>query len=365
MSPSTPSDRLDIRLQLQRDGFALDVAMSLPAQGISVLFGASGSGKTTVLRCVAGLEPTAIGEVRVGSQLWQSHQAGVFLPTHRRALGYVFQEASLFDHLNVARNIAFGLRDENSSKASSTLHAVVELLGIRHLLQRCVNELSGGERQRVAIARALATNPRVLLLDEPLAAIDQSRKNELIPWLERLRDELHIPMLYVTHAMDELTRLGNHLVVLENGRVKASGTLADTLSSLDVPVVQGDDFSVVIEGRVVNIDTQWHLAKVAFSGGAFWVRHTGAAVNAEVRLRILAKDVSIATEEPQHTSIQNHVEAVIVAAVADAHPSQILVRLRFEHQHLVARITQRAWHTLSLTVGQRVWAQVKSVALTA
>jgi len=357
------ADRLDIHLQLQREGFALDVQMCLPAKGISVLFGASGSGKTTVLRCVAGLEPAAIGEVRVGSELWQSHEAGVFLPTHRRTLGYVFQEASLFEHLNVQHNIAFGLRRGATSDAASVLRIAVELLGIDHLLQRRVDELSGGERQRVAIARALATNPRLLLLDEPLAALDQSRKNELIPWLERLRDELHIPMLYVTHAMDELTRLGNHLVVLENGRVKASGTLADTLSSLDVQVVQGDDFSVVIEGRVVDIDAQWHLAKVAFPGGAFWVRDTGAAVNAGVRLRILAKDVSIATEEPQHTSIQNHVEAVIVAAVDDVHPSQILVRMRFQQQHIVARITQRAWHTLSLAVGQRVWAQVKSAAL--
>lgn len=361
----TAHDTLEIRLQLPRHDFVLDVHMRLPAHGISVLFGASGSGKTTVLRCVAGLEPAAQGDVRVGSEVWQSQAAGFFLPTHQRALGYVFQEASLFEHLDVQDNIRFGMRRRGTPDATDTLRTAVELLGIGPLLKRAVHELSGGERQRVAIARALATRPRLLLLDEPLAALDQSRKQELLPWLERLRDELRIPMLYVTHSMDELTRLGNHLVVLAHGRVKASGQVADTLSSLDAPVVEGDEFAVVLEGRIVALDTQWHLAKVELEGGVLWVRDAGVALDDRVRLRILAKDVSITTQEPQHTSIQNHVVADIVAAVADAHPSQMLVRMRFGHQHVVARITQRAWHTLSLAVGQRVWAQVKSAALMA
>ena len=262
---------LDIQLQLQRESFSLDVSLQLPAQGISVLFGASGSGKTTLLRSVAGLEPQARGSVRVGHEVWQSDADGLCLPTHRRAVGYVFQEASLFEHLDVQRNLMFGLQRSAAPRDQRVLTDAIELLGIASLLRRPVGELSGGERQRVAIARALATRPTLLLLDEPLAALDPARKHEVMPWLERLRDELRLPMLYVTHSVEEMTRLGDYLVVLEHGRVKRSGPVADTLSSLDTPWVEPQEQGVLLDGCVIERDAQWHLARVAFQGGHLWI----------------------------------------------------------------------------------------------
>ena len=362
-------DYIALQLKLQREEFVLDAHITLPARGISVLFGASGSGKTTVLRCVAGLEPATQGYVQVGEDVWQASNINFFLPVHQRSLGYVFQEASLFEHLDVKQNIEFGLRRIRSTSSPFSLNAtdnmqsVLDLLGIGHLLKRRVSELSGGERQRVAIARALATRPKLLLLDEPLAALDQARKLEVLPWLERLRDELRIPMIYVTHSIQELARLGDHVVVLEGGQVKASGSVSELLSSLDARIVDGDELGVVLDGCVALVDSEYHLAQVAFGGESFWLRDSGLKQGQAVRFRILAKDVSLATQEPQHTSIQNHLAVTIVSAIADAHPSQLLVRLQFGSHHLVARITQRAWRNLGLDMGQTVWAQVKSVAL--
>lgn len=361
------SSHIDIQLQLTRAGFALDVTMQLPARGISVLYGASGSGKTTVLRCVAGLERGAHGLVRVGETVWQSSDIGFALPTHQRPLGYVFQEASLFEHLNVRDNLMFGLRRVRDGAGHDHLNASLELLGISHLLQRSVSGLSGGERQRVAIARALATQPKLLLLDEPLSALDAARKQDVLPWLERLRDELHIPMIYVTHSMEELSRLGDHVVVLDQGRVQTSGPVASTWSRLQGQAGDRQELSVLLDGHVTERDAQWHLLRIDFAGGQLWVRDDGTPLGTPVRWRVLAKDVSLATQAPDHTSIQNHWQAVITEVVADTHPSQVLVRLRLANAqadtHLVARITQRAWHSLGLHVGQLVWAQVKSVAM--
>lgn len=348
---------------LPRADFDLQVDLHLPARGITVLFGPSGSGKTSVLRCVAGLDRASAARVMVTGEVWQDDEHGIFLPTHRRALGYVFQEASLFDHLNVIGNLRYGLQRVRSTQAQATLEAAVELLGIGHLLNRRTHELSGGERQRVAIARALATSPRLLLLDEPMAALDLARKNEILPWLERLRDELHIPMLYITHSADELARLADHLVVLERGQVKAAGPVTEVLSSLEVPVVVGEDAGVVLKGLVHDRDTGWYLACVRFAGGQLWLRDTGLALNQPVRLRVLARDVSLATQEPHDTSIQNHFMAEVDSVADDAHPSQMLVRLRCGPSLLLARITRRSWHSLELQEGQKVWAQVKSVAI--
>ena len=359
----TSTDTLDIELQLARSDFHLDVKMRLPCAGISVLFGPSGSGKTTVLRCVAGLELQAKGLVRLGDVTWQSEQPLCRVPTHQRSLGYVFQEASLFEHLNVRQNIEFGVKRSQRRNGHAASGDVVALLGLSHLLQRSVTQLSGGERQRVAMARALATQPRLLLLDEPLAALDQARKNDVLPWLEKLRDELRIPMLYVTHSVDELSRLGDHLVVLENGHVKASGPVAHTLSALDPLRVATQDVGALLQGPVVAIDHPWHLAKVAIGTGHVWVRDDDFQLGSVLRLRVLAKDVSLAIQEPAGTSIQNCLRAEIQEAMPDLHPSQVLVRLRVGDAFVLARITQRAWHTLGLHPGQTVWAQAKSVAV--
>ena len=352
-----------IRLSLARPDFVLEVDLSLPSHGITVLFGASGSGKTTLLRCVAGLEHAANAHVRVAYQVWQDTATHTFVPTWQRPLGYVFQEASLFEHLNVHGNLRYGLRRVGAAKPSPMLDAAIELLGIGGLLQRRTHELSGGERQRVAIARALALQPRLLLLDEPLASLDHARRQEILPWLERLRDELRIPMLYVSHAADEVARLADTLVVLERGKVTATGPVAEVLAGVDAPVVLGDDVGALLEGVVHTLDARWHLAQVHFGGGSLWLRDTGLAVGQPVRLRVLARDVSLATVQPKHTSIQNLVPCVVQALAEDAHPSQVLVRLACGESTVLARITARAADALQLLPGMEVWAQVKSVAL--
>ncbi len=351
-----------ISLTLPRAGFELAVDMALPQRGITVLYGVSGSGKTSVLRCVAGLERAHNALVRIGGDVWQDDAAGIFMPAWRRPVGYVFQEASLFEHLDVWRNLEYGLR-RSRAQARQALHDAIDLLGIETLLPRSVHGLSGGERQRVAIARALATQPQLLLLDEPLAALDHARRREILPWLERMRDELSMPMLYVTHAADEMARLADFLVVLEQGRVKSAGPVAQVLTAAEGPLAIGSDAGALLQGRVVIRDAEWQLARVDFAGGSLWVRDDGLALGRQVRLHVLANDVSITLQAPQLTSIQNHLPCEVAAVIDDNHPSQAMVRLRCGDTMLLARITRRAAHTLNLSPQQSVWAQIKSVAL--
>ena len=356
---------IQIRLGLARQDFTLDVNLTLPAQGITVLYGASGSGKTTLLRCVAGLEKAPSARVQIGDSVWQDQANGVFLPPWRRPLGYVFQESSLFDHLNVHDNLRFGVCRDGKGLNPASLDEAIALLGLQDLLQRRTHQLSGGERQRVAIARALALQPRLLLLDEPLASLDHARRQDILPWLERLRDEIKIPMLYVTHAADEVARLAHTLVVMENGKATAVGPVAEVLAGIDSPVILGDDVGALLEETVQERDLRWHLAKVNFSGGALWLRDSGVSVGQKVRLRVLARDVSLASAEPSHTSIQNILPCVVDSIAPDHHPSQVLVRLRCGDSIFLARITARSADALALAPGQTVWAQVKSVALVA
>lgn len=357
------TDDLRIRAQLARSGFYLDVDLELPPQGITVLFGPSGSGKTSLLRCVAGLERPANGLIRFGQHLWQDDSRNIFVPTWQRDLGYVFQEPSLFDHLDVQKNVAYGLDRSKKPGALEALSGAIALLGIGHLMHRHPANLSGGERQRVAIARALATQPRLLLLDEPLAALDLARRHEILPWLEKMRDELSVPMLYITHSADEVARLADYLVVLDQGAVKAYGAAQDVLARVQSPVIVGEDAGVVLRGTVVQRDTPWHLSQVAFPGGFLWVRDNQLALGRQVRLRVLARDISLSAYEPHDTSIQNQFKGRIEAMVDDTHPSQALVRIRCGESILLARVTKRAIHVLGLNSGSEVWAQVKSVAV--
>ena len=357
------TDDLRIRAQLARSGFYLDVDLELPPQGITVLFGPSGSGKTSLLRCVAGLERPANGLIRFGQHLWQDDSRNIFVPTWQRDLGYVFQEPSLFDHLDVQKNVAYGLDRSKKPGALEALSGAIALLGIGHLMHRHPANLSGGERQRVAIARALATQPRLLLLDEPLAALDLARRHEILPWLEKMRDELSVPMLYITHSADEVARLADYLVVLDQGAVKAYGAAQDVLARVQSPVIVGEDAGVVLRGTVVQRDTPWHLSQVAFPGGFLWVRDNQLALGRQVRLRVLARDISLSAYEPHDTSIQNQFKGRIEAMVDDTHPSQALVRIRCGESILLARVTKRAIHMLGLNAGSEVWAQVKSVAV--
>lgn len=364
---TSPSKRSHIRLMLTRPAFTLNVDLDLPGDGITVLFGVSGSGKTSLLRCVAGLERTPGALVKVTGETWQDDAAGIYLPTWQRPLGYVFQEASLFTHLNVRKNLQFGLKRSPSSPQgpsnAAALDAAIDLLGIAGLLDRSTGQLSGGERQRVAIARALATQPRLLLLDEPLASLDQARRQDILPWLERLRDELKIPMLYVTHSSDEVARLADTLVVLDAGTVKASGPVSEVLAATDATKMLGDDTGALLSATVAERDTRWHMVRLAFNGGSLWLRDTGLGLGRTVRLRVLARDVSIATQAPQQTSIQNLLPCVVQSIVADTHPSQALVRMACGDSVVLARITARAVDALQLVPGMAVWAQIKAVAL--
>ncbi|MBK7954447.1 MAG: molybdenum ABC transporter ATP-binding protein [Candidatus Accumulibacter sp.] len=349
------------RFRLAYPAFTLEVDVDLPGRGVTVLFGRSGSGKTTLLRCIAGLEETADGLLVVNGETWQDGARR--LPRHRRAIGYVFQEARLFPHLSVAANLDFGRRRIAASERSVSLAQAVELLGIAHLLERRTEHLSGGERQRVAIARALATSPRLLLMDEPLAALDHARKQEILPYLERLHDELAIPVLYVSHSPDEVARLADQIVVIEAGRVVAQGPLSETLARVDLPLRLGEDVGVVFTGTVLERDAEWHLARVGFAGGEVWVRDGGAAVGRSVRLRILARDVSIARSRHDDVSIMNLLPATVITHAAEDHPAIALVQLRVGSTPLLARLTRHSAQRLELAPGLPVWAQVKAVAL--
>jgi len=349
------------RFRLARPGFSLDVDIKLPGRGVSALFGPSGSGKTTLLRCLAGLERAPDGYLALDGEVWQD--GPLFLPTHKRPLGYVFQEASLFAHLSVRRNLEYGLRRIADGARRVSLDHAIELLGIGHLLERMPERLSGGERQRVAIARALAVSPRILLMDEPLAALDLARKQEILPYLERLHDELEIPLIYVSHSPDEVARLADHIVVMDAGRAVAAGPLVETLARLDLPIHLGEDAGVVLDGVLAQRDEIWHLARVDFPGGSLWVREHGVPLWHHVRVRILARDVSLALAHVDHTSIQNLLPGTVEAIGEDSHPALALVRVRVGESALVARLTRRSVAALDLTPGRPVWAQVKSVAL--
>ena len=356
---------LELRVRLPRASFALEMDVKLPARGITVLLGASGSGKTTLLRCVAGLEQAAHARVCIAGQVWQDSSLGVNLPTWQRPLGYVFQEASLFDHLDVRGNLGYAQKRAKQPVRSDllALGQITDLLGLAPLLGRRTQDLSGGERQRVAIARALATQPELLLLDEPLASLDPARRQDVLPWLERLRDELQIPMLYVTHSVDEASRLADTLVVLDQGKVRAVGPAAEVLAQVDTRLSLGDEACALLAARVAELDARWHLARLDFAGGSLWLPDTGLALGTEVRLRVLARDVSVTTQEPAHTSIQNVLRCCVKVVLDDVQPAQALVQLACGDALVLARITRRSVHALGLRVGQSVWAQIKAIAL--
>lgn len=352
-------EHIKARFQLEWPGFTLDVDLDLPARGVTAIFGHSGSGKTTLLRCIAGLEHAARGYLAFRGQIWQDDKTWV--PTHQRPLGYVFQEASLFPHLSVLKNLRFGM-DRSRTERTVSLDQAIELLGIGHLLARKPDRLSGGERQRVGIARALAVSPQILLMDEPLAALDLKRKQEILPYLERLHDELEIPVLYVSHSPDEVACLADHLLAMENGKVVANGPLAETLARLDLPIHLGEDAGVVLDAVVGERDAQWHLARTDFAGGSLWARDSGLPLGRRVRVRVLARDVSLA-EQPGTSSIQNVLRGQVDAIGDDEHPGLALVRVRVGESILLARLTKRSAMSLGIAPGRELWVQVKSVAL--
>ena len=353
---------IEARFQIDRGDFRLDVDLDIPGQGITALLGPSGCGKTTLLRAIAGLECCREGFLKVGDRVWQS--ARQFVPTHRRSLGYVFQEANLFAHLSVRGNLEYGLKRVPAAERKVSLSKAIELLGIGHLLKRGTDQLSGGERQRVAIARALAVSPGILLMDEPLSALDLARKQEIMPYLESLHDELEIPVLYVSHSPDEVARLADHLVLLDSGRVKSTGPIGSMLTRLDLPMAHGGDAEALVEAVVAGHDEDYELTYLDFPGGRFTVAHKALPAGRSVRLRIAARDVSLTLEHQSGTSILN----IFPATIDEINPTggaQVTVRLLAGGVPLLSRVTRKSAALLGLERGKKVYAQAKSVALLA
>lgn len=352
---------IQARFQLDYGDFKLDVDLKLPGTGITVLFGHSGSGKTTLLRCIAGLQRAPLGFLEINGNIWQDSKCGLFLPTYRRSLGYVFQDANLFPHLTVRDNLHYGLK-RIKQPGTVKLEHTVELLGIGHLMERMPGHLSGGERQRVAIARALALNPEILLMDEPLASLDFKRKQEILPFLSRLHQQLDIPVLYVTHSQQEVAQLADTLVILEDGLGLASGPLSETQSRLDVPLAQDREAATVWQATVAEHETDYHLTHVAFAGGSLSLPAVDAEIGTPLRVQIYARDVSIALKAPTATSILNVLPATITG-IADGRDSQSVLRLQVGDQALLAHITRKSTLLLGLKIGMAVYVQIKGTSI--
>jgi molybdate transport system ATP-binding protein len=342
----SPGATMQLNYKLQRENFALDVDIEVPTQGITAVFGPSGAGKTTLLRCIAGLEKSAGGTSR---------------SVQERNIGYVFQEPRLFDHLSVRANIEYGQKRRSNNGGPDFDH-VIELLGLQKFLSRSPSELSGGEAQRVAIARALMSSPKFVLMDEPLASLDQARRDEILPFLDRLHVESQVPIIYVSHNIDEVCRLCDHLVVIESGRVVADGELQDVLVRMDIPALGGDQSGSVIEGIAREHDAGDDLTRLAFSGGDLWVPGRAAEEGSSLRLRIRASDVSLCRSMPEQSTILNILPTVVEAIQPGNGPS-MLVRLKLGDDRIVARVTRRSIRELGLQVSDQVFAQIKSVAV--
>ncbi|MDE2400126.1 MAG: molybdenum ABC transporter ATP-binding protein [Burkholderiales bacterium] len=386
---SAPLEPMELRLKLAYPGFSLEVDLTLPGRGVTAIFGPSGCGKTTLLRCVAGLNRAPVGRVAVAGQVWQdetptSETPAIFVQPHKRAVGYVFQDARLFDHLDVRGNLLYGMKRAGVSVKGSEFDQIVAWLGLTSVLARRPQHLSGGERQRVALARALLTRPQCLLMDEPLSALDAQRKNEILPYLERLRDHVNLPVLYVSHATDEVARLADHLVLMDAGRVTACGPLTELMSRLDLPLTHADDAGAVLEASVTEHDAADGLSQLTLAGEhltgpgrephTLWVGLSPHPVGHRVRARVLARDVSIALTRFKGSSILNILPATIEAMRPDG-VGTVMLSLRLGHYgvldtrrdapSLLARLTKRSCDQLQLQPGRSVFAQVKGVALMA
>ncbi|MDR0933482.1 MAG: molybdenum ABC transporter ATP-binding protein [Burkholderiaceae bacterium] len=353
---------IDARLQVDFPDYTLDVDLVLPGRGVTGVFGASGAGKSTLLRAIAGLERPKNSRIVIRNKVWQDDAQGTFIPTHRRALGFVFQDAALFPHLTVAQNIRYGLQRTPPEQQKIPLDYLVDLLGIGHLAERQPESLSGGEAQRVGIARALATSPRLLLMDEPLASLDRKRKMEIIPYLNRLNENLDIPILYVSHALDEIVRLADHLVLLEDGRAIASDSAGKLLTRLDLPLAHEADAAAVINGLITGRDEHFLLNTVTFEGGTITLPGPASTPGKKIRLRIQANDVSLTLQHATDTSILNILESRVIGLEETA-PGLVMVALDANGARLLCRLTARSASTLALERGKRVYAQIKAAAI--
>jgi len=354
---------LRVALQYRRGDFRLEVAFEAPTPGVTALFGKSGAGKSSIAQLLAGLWCADAGRIELDGQLLFDAAQGLCVPTQRRRVGYVFQDLRLFPHLNVEHNLRYGLKRSVDRGGAIGWQHTIELLDLGSLLQRRTAQLSGGERQRVALARALLSQPRLLLLDEPLSAIDTRKRNELLPYFERLRDELALPIILITHQFEDLLRLANRVVLLDAGRVLAQGELPELSLRPEMRSVLGPEASgAVIEGIVERIDTASGLATVRIGSSRLLLPATGLSHGQRVRLQLLARDLIIATLRPQGLSVRNQLSGTI-NSVADDGEHNVLVGIDAEGVTLQARITSSAARQLNLQPGLPVWVLVKAVSL--
>lgn len=355
--------RLLARFDLEYAAFHLHVDLDLPISGITAIFGPSGSGKTTLLRCLAGLERAPHGFMQVGNDVWQDENIGLCLPLFKRPIGYVFQEPRLFPHYDVRANLLYGYKRVPPAARRITPEQVVEILGIDHLLDRRIHKLSGGEQQRVAIGRALLTSPKLLLLDEPLASLDLQRKHELLPFIRRLHEELHIPVMYVSHAIAEILQLADRIVLLQEGRVVGVGPLNEVLTSLQFRGSFGSHrVGAVLDAHVASHDPLYGLTQLEFKGQSLFVPLQPVAVGQPMRVHVLSSDVTLVigrTDSP--TSVLNILEATIIE-IREMNQSSVDVLLDIGSP-LVASITKKSLGALGLKAGQQVFAHIKAVAL--
>jgi molybdate transport system ATP-binding protein len=353
---------LEVSVLKQLAGFRLDATFTAPTPGVIALFGRSGSGKTSLTNVIAGLLTPDAGAVTLDGELLTDIRRGLVVPVERRRIGYVFQEARLFPHLSVEGNLHYGERRNRSTQTIAAFDEVVALLGLTRFLSKKPWQLSGGERQRVSLGRALLSQPRLLLLDEPLASLDVARREEVLPYLVALRDRLSIPMVYVSHQFDEVLRLATHLVLLEAGRVLAEGPVDEMSLYSELQNIIGPDLvGAVIEGLVTRVNSDTGSAELAVGSGTLEVSLRDAPVGARVRLQLLARDVILATQPVQGLSVRNALASTVIA-ISDDEFGAALVRVDVGGAIVLARITQGARRALRLRPGDAVWTLVKAVS---
>lgn len=354
---------LNIHYKKRQGEFQLDVQVDVRQTGVIALFGRSGCGKSTTVNLIAGLLRADSGRLQLGDEVLFDSAKGIDLPSERRRIGYVFQDARLFPHYTVVGNLRYGLQRARGKAQGFSFDTVVGLLGLESLLQRRPFQLSGGEKQRVALGRALLSQPRLLLLDEPLASLDQARREEVLPYLERVRDQLKIPMVYVSHQFEEVLQLATHVVLMDHGRVLAQGDLPSISLQPELRALVGAEaIGAVVEGQVRSIDTEIGLARVAVGHGQLSVDASNLQAGQQVRMQLLARDLILALHAPQGLSVRNKLQGVITHIAPDDHHT-ILVTVDVGGPQLIARVTMPAAQELELRVGLSLWVLVKAVTL--
>lgn len=357
---------IEIAVEHRLGAFQLDAAFTSDGR-LTALFGRSGSGKTSLVNIIAGLICPQSGRIVIDGQVLVDTKAGIFTPKHSRRIGYVFQEARLFPHLTVRQNLLFGRWfAPRHAPASSELAGVLDLLGIGHLLERRPGALSGGEKQRVAIGRALLSKPRLLLMDEPLASLDEARKAEILPYIERLRDEIRVPIVYVSHSVPEVVRLATTLVTVDHGRVTACGPTTEVMSRLDVGGLSGAaEAGSVIAAEVESHDDAFGLTLLRCPAGPLQVPRTSLPIGSTTRLRILASDVFLSLTPPSGVSALNVLPGTVVEIGPRRDGPAVELRLDCNGVPLLVRLTAKSVAALALAPGMRVYAMIKTVSMDA